>query len=71
MQKDINSETQKQNEQQNTQAGVNIKMVCHSLLKIIARLDETQYTEGMLRQIEVREHPNPADPASECSTTQG
>lgn len=46
-------------------------MVYCSLLNIIARLDETQYTEDMLRQTEVQEHSDLADPASAANTSQG
>jgi hypothetical protein len=51
--------------------GVNLEMVYRSLLRIIARLDETQYTQGTLRQTEVVEHSDLADPASAVNTSQG
>ena len=51
--------------------GVNLEMVYRSLLNIIARLDEKQYTQGMLRQTEVLEHSDLADPASVVTTSQG
>lgn len=51
--------------------GVNLETVYRSLLNIVARLDETQYTQGMLRQTEVQEHSDLADPASDGSTSQG
>jgi hypothetical protein len=55
----------------NKQQGVNLETVYRSLLNIIARLDETQYTDGMLRQTTERELDDLADPASERSTSQG
>jgi hypothetical protein len=57
--------------QLNREQGVNLEMVYRSLLRIIAHLDETQYTEGMLRQIEVYHHPDLANPASAVNTSQG
>jgi hypothetical protein len=45
--------------------GIQLLSVYRSLLKIVAGLEEQEYTESDLRQIEVVEHPNPADPASE------
>jgi hypothetical protein len=42
-----------------------------SLLNIVARLDETQYTQGMLRQTTERELDDLADPASAANTSQG
>jgi hypothetical protein len=43
------------------------------MLRIVARLDESEYTEGnsLLRQTEVVEHSNLANPASDDSTLQG
>ncbi len=53
--------------------GINLLSVYRSLLRIVARLGESEYTEGnsLLRQTEVVEHSNLADPASEGSTPQG
>jgi hypothetical protein len=53
--------------------GINLVSVYRSLLRIVARLGENEYTEGnsLLRQTEVVEHSNLADPASEGSTPQG
>jgi hypothetical protein len=53
--------------------GINLVSVYRSLLRIVARLGENEYTEGnsLLRQTEVVEHFNLADPASEGSTPQG
>jgi hypothetical protein len=45
--------------------------VCNTLLHIVARLEKSQYTEDILRQTEVMEHSDLADPASERSTSQG
>lgn len=63
--------TDEKTPQLNTQRGINLETVYRSLLNIVARLDETQYTKGMLRQTEVVEHPNLADPASVEPTSQG
>lgn len=54
--------------------GINKEALYRSLLEIVAYLDETQYTEGSSfidRRAEVVEHSDPADPASEESTSQG
>jgi hypothetical protein len=58
-------------EQLSSQQGINLKSVCRSLLKIVARLEENQYTEDKLRQNEVMEHSNLANPASGTNTSQG
>jgi hypothetical protein len=49
---------------------VNLETVYRSLLNIVARLDETQYTQGMLRQTTKRELDDLADPASAANTSQ-
>ncbi|MEZ4672181.1 MAG: hypothetical protein R3E39_30105 [Anaerolineae bacterium] len=53
--------------------GINLLSVYRSMLRIVARLGESEYTESnsLLRQTEVVEHSNLADPASEKSTVQG
>jgi hypothetical protein len=53
--------------------GINLLSVYRSMLRIVARLDENEYTEGnsLLRQTEVVEHSNLADPASDEVTLQG
>ena len=55
----------------NTQSGVDLKSVCRSLLKIVARLEENQYTEGMLRQTVEQELDDLANPAGAGNTSQG
>lgn len=57
--------------QPHTGQSVNLEMVYRSLLRIIARLDETQYTEGMLRQTTEVVLDDLADPASDTNTSQG
>lgn len=57
--------------QPHTGQGVNLETVYCSLLRIIARLDETQYTQGVLRQTTERELDDLADPASAMNTSQG
>ena len=53
--------------------GINLLSVYRSMLRIVARLGENEYTEGnsLLRQTEVVEHSNLADPASAEDTVQG
>jgi hypothetical protein len=53
--------------------GINLLSLYRSMLRIVARLDESEYTEGnsLLRQTEVVEHSNLADPASADDTMQG
>ncbi len=53
--------------------GINLVLVYRSMLRIVARLGESEYTEGnsLLRQTEVVEHSNLADPASADDTSQG
>jgi len=57
--------------QPHTGQGVNLETVYRSLLRIIARLDEKQYTEGMLRQTTEVVLDDLADPASVVTTSQG
>lgn len=54
-----------------TGQGVNLETVYRSLLRIIARLDEKQYTEGVLRQTTEVVLDDLADPASAVNTSQG
>lgn len=53
--------------------GINLLSVYRSMLRIVARLGESEYTESnsLLRQTEVVEHSNLADPASAIDTVQG
>jgi hypothetical protein len=53
--------------------GINLLSVYRSMLRIVARLEESEYTEGnsLLRQTEVLKHSDLADPASDVSTSQG
>jgi len=53
--------------------GINLLSVYRSMLRIVARLGESEYTEGnsLLRQTEVVEHSNLANPASANDTSQG
>ena len=63
--------TQEQNEQLNTRSGIDLKSVCRSLLKIVARLEGNEYTEGMLRQTAEDELDDLANPAGAGNTSQG
>ncbi len=53
--------------------GINLLSVYRSMLRIVARLGESEYTESnsLLRQTEVYHHPDLADPASASDTSQG
>jgi hypothetical protein len=55
--------------------GVHLETVYRTLLRMVAYLEETGYTEEQsdmnLRQVEVFQHPDPADPASDGCTSQG
>ncbi len=53
--------------------GINLLSVYRSMLRIVARLGENEYTESnsLLRQTEVVEHSNLANPASANDTSQG
>jgi hypothetical protein len=53
--------------------GINLLSLYRSMLRIVARLDESEYTESnsLLRQTEVFHHPDLADPASDEVTLQG
>jgi hypothetical protein len=62
---------QRQNEQLNTQSSIDLKSVYCSLLKIVARLEGSEYTEAMLRQTAEDELDDLADPASAGNTSQG
>jgi hypothetical protein len=56
---------------QDQREGINLESVYRSLLKIVANLEESQYTEETSRQTEVVEHPDLADPASDVHMPQG
>lgn len=54
--------------------GVNLLSVYRSMLRIVARLNESEYTDdrsSSRRQTEVQAHSDLADPASEKGTSQG
>jgi hypothetical protein len=55
--------------------GVHLETVYRTLLRMVAYLEETGYTEDQLDmnlcQVEVFQHPDPADPASDMDTSQG
>jgi hypothetical protein len=53
--------------------GINLLSLYRSMLRIVARLGESEYTESnsLLRQTEVVEHSNLANPASDEVTVQG
>ena len=53
--------------------GINLLSVYRSMLRIVARLDESEYTEGnsLLRQTTEVVLDDLADPASDVDTSQG
>jgi hypothetical protein len=57
----------------NNEQGMNLESVYRSLLRIVARLDENEYTEGnsLLRQTTEVVLDDLADPASASDTSQG
>jgi len=59
--------------QLNNEQGMNLESVYRSLLRIVARLDENEYTEGnsLLRQTTEVVLDDLADPASVSGTSQG
>jgi hypothetical protein len=59
--------------QLNNEQGMNLESVYRSLLRIVARLDENEYTEdnSLLRQTTEVVLDDLADPASDCNTSQG
>jgi hypothetical protein len=59
--------------QLNSEQGMNLVSVYRSLLRIVARLDENEYTEGnsLLRQTTEVVLDDLADPASDSDTSQG
>lgn len=50
---------------------INLVDVCRQILRIVARLETTSYTESTLRQTAEVELDDPAHPASESDTPQG
>lgn len=62
------------NEQPHTETeGINLLSIYRSMLRIVAQLDESEYTEdnSLLRQTTELQLDDPADPASDVSTVQG
>lgn len=59
--------------QLNNEQGMNLESVYRSLLRIVARLDENEYTESnsLLRQTTEVVLDDLADPASDVTTSQG
>ncbi len=64
----LKAESREQDDQLNSQPGVNLETIYRSLLKIVARWGETPYTDTMLRQNAERELDDLADPASVAET---
>lgn len=67
----LKAESREQDDQLNSQPGVNLETIYRSLLKIVARWGETPYTEDRLRQTAERQPDDLADPASVEATSQG
>jgi hypothetical protein len=54
-----------------TEERINLVDVCRQILRIVARLETTSYTDSINRQTVERELDDPANPASDSSTPQG
>lgn len=54
-----------------TEDRINLVNVCRQILRIVARLEKTPYTDSIERQTVERELDDPADPASADDTSQG
>lgn len=54
-----------------TEDRINLVNVCRQILRIVARLETTPYTDSIERQTVERELDDPANPASDNDTTQG
>ena len=67
----MTAELQENSNQLNSEPSVNLEMIYRSLLRIVARFDESTYTDTQLRQTTEVELDDLADPASEKDTSQG
>lgn len=67
----LTSETQEKEIQPHSEQRINLETVYRALLKIVARFDETTYTDSQLRQTAEQQLDDLADPASEMNTSQG
>ncbi len=50
---------------------INLVAVCRQIMRIVARLETTSYTDSTDRQTVERKLDDPADPASDVTTPQG
>jgi len=67
----LTAETRETPIQPNSEQRVNLETVYRSLLKIVARFEETTYADSQLRQTTEVELDDLADPASANDTSQG
>ena len=67
----MTAELQENSNQLNSEPSVNLEMIYRSLLRIVARFDESTYTDTQLRQTTEVELDDLADPASAENTSQG
>ncbi|MCK6580924.1 MAG: hypothetical protein L6Q98_22765 [Anaerolineae bacterium] len=67
----MTAETHETPTQTKSEQRVNLETVYRSLLKIVARFEESTYTDTQLRQTTERELDDLADPASAVNTSQG
>jgi len=67
----LTAELQENSNQLNSEPSVNLEMIYRSLLRIVARFEESTYTDTQLRQTTERELDDLADPASDNDTSQG
>ena len=67
----MTAELQENSNQLNSEPSVNLEMIYRSLLRIVARFDESTYTDSQLRQTAEVVLDDLADPASAENTSQG
>jgi len=67
----LTAELQENSNQLNSEPSVNLEMIYRSLLRIVARFDESTYTDSQLRQTAEVVLDDLADPASAENTSQG
>jgi len=67
----LTAELQENSNQLNSEPSVNLEMIYRSLLRIVARFEESTYTDTQLRQTAERKLDDLADPASAENTSQG
>jgi hypothetical protein len=67
----LTSETREKENQPRSEQRENLEKVYRSLLKIVARFEESTYTDSQVRQTTEQQLDDLADPASGLNTSQG